>query len=620
MSRKTIVLADNSYTIRRIVELSFSDETDIELVTFENGSNLKEKLVELRPQIILVDIKLPEFNGYEVCKFVQGSEALKQTKVFLLKGGFEPIDENLLQGLKYENIITKPFDSNALVSNIKKLLEKMPGQTPADAAVEIPSSLPEDEELIESIPETPKDISFSDVKEEIDSDEILPDEDELIHAPGGFPDDEVLPSEEITRAQPEKDTISPTLDEDDNPFEEEAQRRPLSPTDEEETSLTEEELNIKHNIEMQEKDLEIDSLTLEEINIKRDIERQERERGLLQEEPEADMGISDEGEELEADTSDMFPNESKPEPQEPQEDFFSFDKKKTKPMESGPTMFEADEKDMFSREGDQEPEEIPDIKYETDMGRKSILEFEPPPGEVTLLPEAEPHMPETISSTEMELSEPESLSQIEEAPGPEAIDFESDRDTGEEAVEFATEVTAGIPGVREYEISDLEISSPPPPARPKVKVKEEKIPEPEMEVPIAPKTPKPTPQPKQVVKEELAPEDLDFMEIPKPPQPPEPPPRPQPTRITEEEIAPEILKIIRTPQAPKTPEARPAPAPTPETKQIPKIQQEEILNKIEHKLTHAIKEMLWEIVPPLAEKIIKKEIETLTSEAEKSVK
>jgi hypothetical protein len=55
-------------------------------------------------------------------------------------------------------------------------------------------------------------------------------------------------------------------------------------------------------------------------------------------------------------------------------------------------------------------------------------------------------------------------------------------------------------------------------------------------------------------------------------------------------------------------------------KQIPQIQQEEILNKIEHKLTRAIKEMLWEIVPPLAEKIIKQEIEALTSEAEKSLK
>lgn len=587
MSRKTIVLADNSYTIRRIVELSFSDETDIELVTFENGLNLKEKLVELRPQIVLVDIKLPEFDGYEVCKFVQGSEALTETKIFLLKGGFEPIDENLLQDLEFENIITKPFDSNALVSNIKKLLEKMPGQTPADAAVEIPSSLPEDEELIESIPETPKDISFSDVKEEIDSEEILADEDELIHTPGAFPDDEVLPSEEITRAQPDKDTISPGLEEEDNPFEEEAPGQTPSPTAEREASLTEEELNIKRNIEMQEKELQIDSLTLEEINIKRDIERQERERGLPEQGLVADMVISDEGEGPEADTSDMFPNESKLEPQAPQEDFFPFDEKKAEPPEPGPITFKADEKEMFSKEAGQEPEEIPDIKYETDIGRKSILEFEPPPVEETPIPEVEPQPAETFSTRKMEIPEPESLPQVEEVPGPGAIQFDSDKDLGEEAVEFATEVTTGPPGVREYEIPDLEIPSTPPPPWPEVKVEEEKIPEPEMEVPIAPLVPQAPPQPIQV---------------------------------TEEEIAPEALELMETLEAPKAPEAAPAPEPTPDTKQIPQIQQEEILNKIEHKLTRAIKEMLWEIVPPLAEKIIKQEIETLTSEAEKSVK
>lgn len=594
MSRKTIVLADNSYTIRRIVELSFSDESDIELVTFENGSNLKEKLVELRPQIVLVDIKLPEFDGYEVCKFVQGSETLTHTKVFLLKGGFEPIDENLLQDLKFENIITKPFDSNALVSNIKKLLEKMPGQTPADAAVEIPSSLPEDEELpdIGPVPETPKDISFSDVKEEIDSDEILPDENELIQAPGTFPDEEVLPSEEITRAQPDIDTISPPQEEEDNPFEE----MPSS-TAEGETSLTEEELNIKRNIEMQEKELEIDSLTLEEINIKRDLERKERERGLPQQGPAADMAISDEEEGPEADTSDMFPDESKLEPQEPQEDFFSFDKKKAEPPEPEPTTLEADEKDFFPKEEEQEPEEIPDIKYETDIGRKSILEFEPPPIEKRPTPEAEPQPPETLSTQEMEMPEPESLPQEEEIPSPEPIQFDSDQDLEKEAVEFATEVTAGPPGVREYEIPDLEIPSTPPP------------PEPEMEVPITPPVPEAPPQPTQVKEEEIAPEDLDFMETPQAP--------PQPTQVAVEEIAPEIMETIKAPEAPKAP---PTPEIAPEMKKIPKIQQEEILNKIEHKLTHAIKEMLWEIVPPLAEKIIKEEIDTLTSEAEKSLK
>ena len=87
MSKKTIVLADNSYTIRRIVELSFSEEENIELVSFENSINLREKLVELKPAIVLVDIKLPEFNGYDVCRFINSADSLKQTQVFLLKGG-----------------------------------------------------------------------------------------------------------------------------------------------------------------------------------------------------------------------------------------------------------------------------------------------------------------------------------------------------------------------------------------------------------------------------------------------------------------------------------------------------------------------------------------------------
>jgi DNA-binding response OmpR family regulator len=614
MSRKTIVLADNSYTIRRIVELSFSDETDIELVTFENGLNLREKLVELRPQIVLVDIKLPEFDGYEVCKFVRNSEALSETKVFLLKGGFEPIDENLLQDLKYENIITKPFDSNALVSNIKKLLEKMPGQTAPDAAVEIPSSLPEDEDLIESVPEPAKDINFSDVKDEIDSDEILPDEDEMIQAPGAFSDDEILPSEEITRAQPDKDTIAPSQEEDyDNPFAEETPGQKPSPTAKGEPSLTEEELNIKSNIEMQEKELEIESLTLEEINIKRELERQERERGLPQQGPVEDIAVSDELEEPDADTSDMFPGESKLEPKEPEEDFFPPDEKKAEPPEPGPIMFEADEKDMFSKPGEPESEEIPDIKYETDIGRKSILEFEPPPVEEKPIPEAEPQIPETLSPSEMILPEPEpeSLPQEEEVPSLEAIQFDSDQNLAEEAVEFATEVTTGAPAVREYEIPDLEVPSPPIPPQPEAKIEEEKIPEPEMEEPIAPGVPETLPQPPRVTEEEITPEDLDFMEPPPAPSPP--------GQETEEKIAREIRETIETPEAPTAPEVELAPEPTPDLKQIPQINQEEILNKIEHKLSRAIKEMLWEIVPPLAEKIIKQEIEALTAETEKSL-
>ena len=274
MNKNTIVLADNSYTIRRIVELSFAEEEGIELVSLENGLNLKDKLLETKPAVVLVDIKLPEFNGYDVCKFINDSEDLKDTKVFLMKGGFEPIDENLLKELNYLDIITKPFDSNALVARLKEILDK-PAAAPA-AGEEIPSSLPEDVPEIDSISESSEEINFSDVKSEIDSDKILPDEgadseDEL-------PREDVLPSEEKTQgSQFEKeDKLSfENIEEIENPFKDEK-----STPDQSEDGLTEEEREIKENIREQEKELEIGSLTKEEINIKQIIEKQKGGTGI----------------------------------------------------------------------------------------------------------------------------------------------------------------------------------------------------------------------------------------------------------------------------------------------------------------------------------------------------
>ncbi|MCP4217256.1 MAG: response regulator, partial [bacterium] len=298
MNKKTIVLADNSYTIRRIVELSFSEEEDIELVSFENSLNLRERLLELTPAIILVDIKLPEFSGYEVCKYVNETESLKATRVFLLKGGFEPVDENLLKGLQFVDIITKPFDSNALVSNIKKLLVEMPAAAPPPPPrVEFPASMPDDLPEINAVPTATDGISFSDVKDEMVADDLMMP----VPAPGQASesyslDDDVLPSEEITQgAQSDRfDSLSPTTpsSEDlDNPFHDEM---PAGPD-----SLAEEEINIKQNIEMQEKELEIGSLTQDALDIRRQIG--ERERQLFQQQ------TSPHEIKLDDDTSELMP-------------------------------------------------------------------------------------------------------------------------------------------------------------------------------------------------------------------------------------------------------------------------------------------------------------------------
>lgn len=218
MGKKVIVLADNSYTIRRIVELSFSEIEDIEVRSFESGAGIQDKLLQLAPAVVIVDVKLPEFSGYDVCRFVNEAPDLKGCRVFLMKGSFEPIDNEMIRHLRYEDIITKPFDSNALVDTVMKVVRREEPQAAAGFPGEGPTTFPEDFPEIETEMPESEDISFSDIRGEMEV--------SVAQRPATAPPperEEILPSEEITQTQPTKDNLTPPETEETlkNPFDEE---------------------------------------------------------------------------------------------------------------------------------------------------------------------------------------------------------------------------------------------------------------------------------------------------------------------------------------------------------------------------------------------------------------
>jgi len=87
-----LLLADDSVTIQRVIELTFADE-DVQVVAVGNGRDAIERVQRDRPDIVLADIGMPERNGYEVAAFVKGNPATAHIPVVLLTGAFEPIDE-----------------------------------------------------------------------------------------------------------------------------------------------------------------------------------------------------------------------------------------------------------------------------------------------------------------------------------------------------------------------------------------------------------------------------------------------------------------------------------------------------------------------------------------------
>ena len=118
---KKILLADDSITIQKVVELTFSDG-DYEVIATSNGAKAIQKLSEVRPDIILSDIIMPEKNGYEVCEYVKSHPEFRTIPVILLTGTFEPFDPDRAEKAGCDAVVTKPFESQSLIHKVEELL------------------------------------------------------------------------------------------------------------------------------------------------------------------------------------------------------------------------------------------------------------------------------------------------------------------------------------------------------------------------------------------------------------------------------------------------------------------------------------------------------------------
>ena len=116
-----LLLADDSITIQRVIELTFADE-DVQVIAVGNGQEAMDRVQRDRPDIILADVGMPERNGYEVAAFVKGNPATAHIPVVLLAGAFEPVDEGRARSAGCDGVLVKPFEPQIVISRVKELL------------------------------------------------------------------------------------------------------------------------------------------------------------------------------------------------------------------------------------------------------------------------------------------------------------------------------------------------------------------------------------------------------------------------------------------------------------------------------------------------------------------
>ncbi|MEO6333890.1 MAG: response regulator [Pyrinomonadaceae bacterium] len=136
MSKRTLLLADDSVTIQKVVNLTFADE-GIDVVTVGDGDSAVEKISEIAPDILLLDVHMPGLSGYQICEMVRANPETKDLPVILLVGSFEPFDENEAARVGANAFLTKPFQSiRQLVSQVTDLIEATVQDSRAQPAAE----------------------------------------------------------------------------------------------------------------------------------------------------------------------------------------------------------------------------------------------------------------------------------------------------------------------------------------------------------------------------------------------------------------------------------------------------------------------------------------------------
>jgi CheY-like chemotaxis protein len=122
-SRKTVMIVDDSPTIRKILGLTL-ERAGYKVVAEPDGESAIERLIQVVPDLILLDIAMPKIDGYEVCKRIKQDPRTKAVPVVMLSGKgalFDKVKGHMAGAIEY---LTKPFETPAVLAVVANYCEK----------------------------------------------------------------------------------------------------------------------------------------------------------------------------------------------------------------------------------------------------------------------------------------------------------------------------------------------------------------------------------------------------------------------------------------------------------------------------------------------------------------
>jgi two-component system, OmpR family, alkaline phosphatase synthesis response regulator PhoP len=122
MDQKKILIADDNENIREALTYLLEDE-GYQLRLAKDGADTLQQVKEFRPDIILLDIMMPEVNGYDVCRAVKSDPSLQKTYVIMLTAKGQVAEQERGKEVGADEYVVKPFSPMDILSKIKHVLD-----------------------------------------------------------------------------------------------------------------------------------------------------------------------------------------------------------------------------------------------------------------------------------------------------------------------------------------------------------------------------------------------------------------------------------------------------------------------------------------------------------------
>lgn len=119
--RRKILIADDNENIRDALTYLLEDE-GYDLLLAKDGADTLRKVREIHPDILFLDIMMPEINGYDVCRAIKTDPDLKKIYIIILTAKGQVAEQERGKEVGADEYIVKPFSPMDILSKVKNIL------------------------------------------------------------------------------------------------------------------------------------------------------------------------------------------------------------------------------------------------------------------------------------------------------------------------------------------------------------------------------------------------------------------------------------------------------------------------------------------------------------------